>query len=93
MGKSTKQRQLNELLDSVEINLTPKQWAISYADEIRRYPTYQEALKALAKGAYVESVLVRPYYALSQQAQDRYPGSEPQEVSARTKLAKNLVSE
>jgi hypothetical protein len=79
MEQSAKQRQLNKLLDSVEINLTPKQWAISYADDIRKHPTYQEALKALAEGAYLESALVKPYHALSQQAQDRRPGSQPHE--------------
>jgi hypothetical protein len=93
MAKSSKHKELNKLLDRVEINLAPKQWAISYADEIRRYATYREALKVLAKGAYLESALVKPYHALSQQAQDRHPGSEPHEVSVRTKLTQNLVRE
>jgi hypothetical protein len=93
MEQSAKQRQLNKLLDSVEISLTPKQWAISYADDIRRYPTYQEALNALVEGAYLESALVKPYHALSQQAQDRRLGSQPHEVLVRSKLTQNLVTE
>jgi len=93
MGKSAKQKRLNNLLDSIEINLTPTQWAVSYADDIRRLPTNREALKALAKGAYVESPLVKPYNFLSQQAQDRHPESQPHEVSVRTQLTQNLVRE
>jgi hypothetical protein len=37
-------------LDKIELRLTPKQWAIRLADEMRRYPSQGEFMKAIAKG-------------------------------------------
>jgi len=86
MPTSSKQKHLDKLLNTVEAKLTPNEWAIKFVDDFRQHATLQEFFKATAKGAFRESVFLKPYFALSQQAQDRYPGSEPQEISAHNKL-------
>ena len=40
----------NKRLDKIELHLTPKQWAIRLADEMRRYDSQQDFLKAVGKG-------------------------------------------
>ncbi len=50
-------------LDNIELKLTPKQWAIRLADEMRRYAS-EEDLKAIAKGTYRQSPYIKPFYAL-----------------------------
>ena len=42
-------------LDKIELQLTPKQWAIRLADEMRRYPSQKDFLKAIGKGTYRQS--------------------------------------
>jgi hypothetical protein len=86
MPTSSEQKHLDKLLNTAEAKLTPKEWVIKFVGDFRQHPTLQEFFKATAKGAFRESVYLKPYFALSQQAQNRYPGSEPQEISARNNL-------
>jgi hypothetical protein len=92
MTKSSKRKDLKRHLDHVEAKLTPNELAIKCIDEIRRYPTLLDFLKAQAKLTYPESELAKAYKALSQQAQDRCPGSTPQEIDARKKLKQTLIT-
>ncbi len=81
------------MIDAVEAKLKPKQLAMKYVDEFRRYPTLLEFHQAQAKLTFRESELGKACTALSQQAQDRYPGSTPQEIGAHNKLTQTLFTE
>jgi hypothetical protein len=73
-------------LDKIELQLTPKLWAIRLADEMRRYPSQKDFLKAIGKGTYRESPFVKPFYALRQQAHERWPENYYREVALYRKL-------
>jgi hypothetical protein len=60
-------------LDKIELRLTPKQWAIRLADEMRRYPSQEEFKKAIVKGTCWQSPFAMPFCALAAQAQVRWP--------------------
>jgi hypothetical protein len=76
-------------LDAVEVELTPKEWAIRLADQMRGYPSQEDFALAISKGTYEASPLVRPFYALQAQAEDRHP----KDIQARNKLDRALRME
>ena len=80
-------------LDSIEIHLTPKEWALRLADEIRRYPSMNNAMRAELKGPYKESLFQRPYDLLEKQAEERESGKTRQSVEARHWLIRKLQSD
>lgn len=86
---STKQKRL----DAVEINLTPKEWAISLVDEFRKYPTMNTFMHTIAKGTAKDSPVFKPYYALLDQADKRYPGNKLEDIRARNKLKRAFQKE
>jgi hypothetical protein len=63
-------------LDEIEQELSPKQWGIRIADEMRSYPSQYEFLNSIAKSTYRQSIFIRPYYALAQQAKECWPGND-----------------
>jgi len=85
--------EIRKRLDGIEVELTPKEWAIRLADEIRRYPCEKDFEWALAKGSYRESPYMKPFFMLVKQAENRYPGLERESVRARQKLSKDLRME
>jgi hypothetical protein len=89
MARSTKQGRL----DALEVELTPKQWAIRLADEMRRHPSEADFLKAIAEGTYRKSPYIKPFYVLAEQAEARYPGNSPEDIRARDQLNKKLRME
>ena len=50
MPQTAKQKRL----DNVELQLTPKQWAIGLADEVRQYASGTDFFKGVAKRSYEE---------------------------------------
>jgi hypothetical protein len=80
-------------LDRIESQLTPKDWAIKLANEIRLYPNNPAFLRAIAKGTYRESPYIKPFFALAQQAEDRHPGEKQENVRARQVFSQNLRME
>jgi hypothetical protein len=60
-------------LGNIERQLTPKLWAIRLADEMRRYRSEDDFLKAIGKGAYRQTPFTMPFYALAEQAHERWP--------------------
>lgn len=80
-------------LDTVEIQLTPKEWAIRLVDEYRKYPTQEEYFRAAAKGNAEDSLSFKPYFALNDQAEERLPGNKPDDVRARVRLGRTLRKE
>jgi hypothetical protein len=63
-------------LEKIEVQLTPAQWAIRLATEMRRYASRQDFLKAIAKGGYRDNPYLKPFFMLVKQAEEEYPGKE-----------------
>jgi len=82
MNKDAKSKRL----DKIEVQLTPKQWAIRLADEMGRYPSQEDHLKAIMKGTYRQSPFTKPFYTLAQQAKEHWPQRSVSEVSLNCKL-------
>ena len=80
-------------LDEIETHLTPKEWAIRLADEMRKYPDTLAYMKALAKLPLHELPVQRPFYAFEKQAGEQYPGDEPEDIRARHRLTDALWNE
>ena len=80
-------------LDEIETHLTPKEWAIWLADELRKYPDPLTHLKALIKLPLRELPVQRPFYAFEKQAAERHPGDEPEDIRARNRLTDALWRE
>jgi hypothetical protein len=85
---------IKKRLDEAEARLTPREWAIRLADEIRKYPSMDEAIKASLKVPNEEAILGdRPYQALAKQAEERHPGNRPDQMAAFNKLSEKLWTE
>src|SRR5713101_9238090 len=89
MATSTKQRRL----DDMELQLTPKEWAIRLAAEMRKHPRQEGFWKAITKGTYRDSLIVKPFFKLAEQAEARHPGNSPEDIGARNQLNRNLRRE
>ncbi len=89
MPTSTKQKRL----DKIEVQLTPKEWAVRLADEMRRHSCQADFLKAIAKGTYRELPYVKPFYALGEQAEECHPGAKPGDIRAHHQLNRKLRTE
>jgi hypothetical protein len=80
-------------LEEIETYLTPKEWAIRLADELRKYPDALAHIKALVKLPLRELPVQRPFYAFEKQAAERHPGDEPEDIRARNRLTDALWRE
>jgi hypothetical protein len=80
-------------LDEIETHLTPKEWAIRLADEMRKYPDTLAHMKALVKLPLHELPVRRPYYAFEKQAAELHPGDKPDDIRARHRLTDALWNE
>ena len=89
MSTSAKAKRLSE----AEIHLTPKEWAIRLTEEMREHPRQEDFWKALAKGTYRDSPVVKPFFKLAEQAEDRHPGNNPANIRLQDQLNRNLRME
>jgi hypothetical protein len=89
MNNTTK----NKRLDKIEVQLTPKQWGIRLASEMRRYPSQEDFMKAIARGTCRESPFAKPSYALSEQAQERWPQQNQEHIFRQVELSRKLRTE
>jgi hypothetical protein len=80
-------------LAEIETFLTPKEWAIRLADELRKYPDTLAQMMALARLSLHELPVRRPYYAFEKQAAERHPGNKPEDIRARYRLTDALWKE
>ena len=80
-------------LDEIETHLTPKEWAIRLADEMRKYPDALAHMKALVKLPLHELPVQRPFYAFEKQAAERHLGDNPDDIRARHRLTDALWRE
>jgi hypothetical protein len=85
----TIQKQLRE----IELQLTPRQWAIRLADDMRQHFSEEDFLKTIAKSTYREAPYLKPFYMLAQQAEERCPGRNPKNVHAKAELNRKLREE
>jgi len=87
MTKATTTKRLGE----IEANLTPKEWAIMLADEVRKYPTFDDAIKAELKTTPDKAITQqKPFRALMAQAEERHPGKKPEDMAAYNQLSGKL---
>ena len=92
-SKSHKKR-----LDAIEAKLTPKEWAIKLAAAGRTHPTEMESWAAIAKTVPTlrESPFFKAFWALLDQAQERFPCTNPtndKNRAAKLALARKLTTE
>jgi hypothetical protein len=80
-------------LDEIEIQLTPKDWAIRLADEFQKYNSNVDRLRAMLKCSFDDLPMVKPYRKLRAQAEQNYPGHSPEAIRARASLADALCRE
>jgi hypothetical protein len=78
-----------KMLDKIELQLTPKQWAIRLADEMRKYTSSVDFLKAIGKGSYRQMPFIAPVHALVNKAAACQPG----DVRKQAKLSRELRKE
>lgn len=85
-------------LDQIEAKLTPKEWAIKLAKAMRKGSSEIESLRMIAKGAKSqrESALFLPFWALLDQAEERFPCTNPandKNRAERLALGRKLTTE
>jgi len=80
-------------LAKIEVQLTPKEWAIRLTEEMRKHPRQEDFWRTIIKGTYRDSVIVKPFFKLAEQAEERHPGNNPTDISARNQLNRNLRRE
>jgi hypothetical protein len=76
MKVSTKAKRL----DTMELQLTPKEWAISLAEQMRSQPSEAEFVRVVAEQPYREWPWVKPFFKLAKQAEERHPGRKPDDI-------------
>jgi hypothetical protein len=89
MPTSTKRKRL----DKIELQLTPKEWAIRLTDEMRQHASQADFLKAIGKGTYRELPYVKPFYALAEQAEECHARAKPEDIRAQHQLNRKLRTE
>jgi len=77
-------------LGAVEAALSPKEWAIRLADQIRSHPSEEDFCRAMARGTFQDAPVFKPYDALREQANQRHPGKKPEEYRAMVNLNRAL---
>ena len=81
-------------IDNVETKLTPKQWAIKLADEMRNYPSEGEFHNSiLGYTSADETPFIKPFFALKKQAEERQPGNTPEDEDTQNRLSRKLRAE
>ena len=90
MTKATTKKRLGE----IEAQLTPKEWAIMLAVEVRKYPAFDDALKAGLKLPPEEAIThQKPFKAFIEQAEKSHPGKKPEDIAAYNQLSRKLWTE
>ena len=85
--------QKDKRIDAIEAALTPKEWAVKLADEMRKHPSKKDFLEAEKKKSIDEAFTMKPYRVLTKQADERHPGNKPEDIRAKSKIEKALRKE
>ena len=86
---STKEKRL----DAMELQLTPKAWALNLAAEMRSQPSEAEFVSVVGKKPYREWPWVKPFFILAKQAEERHPGKKPDDIHMGNQLNRQLRTE
>lgn len=86
MQKST----FKKRIERAEENLTPREWAIWFADSLRKYPSYTHFALAAAKD---ESIIDKPYGMMKAQLEARHGGSKSEDIRAYNKAGRRMWTE
>jgi hypothetical protein len=81
-------------IDNVELKLTPKEWAVRLADEMRKYPSengFQFSLLNYLSDQ--ETPFGKPFFILNKQAEEQHPGHKPEDIRSQHRIARNLRGE
>jgi hypothetical protein len=85
---------ISKRIDNLETRLTPKEWAIRIADEIRKYPSQHEYLRYLTEHSNInETLWVKPFAMLKQLSEELYPGKKPFEMQTQRDHTRKLQME
>lgn len=76
-------------LDEIESQLTPKEWAIRLADEMRKAGDKDQSAAVKA----FEALLKRAMSAISKQVEEKHPGKKPEDVRAGAALHRALQTD
>lgn len=88
MTTTTKKKRI----DKIEGQLTPKQWAISLADEMQKYPS-QVAFFSSFGPVLEELPWMKPFPAFDKLAEEKYPGKNSEDIRAKNQLTEKLSRE
>jgi hypothetical protein len=80
-------------LDEVEVYLTPKEWAIRLAKEMREHPSEAAFWKSTTKREYRDWPWIVPFRKLAQQAEARRSGKRPEDIDQRIQHNQKLRTE
>jgi len=80
-------------VDRILDQLTPKDWGIWSADEMRRYASLLHFFQGVAQGTFERSALNLPLFHLDKQAQLRHQEWIKEGVSGQKKLSRKLRTE
>src|SRR5689334_5093049 len=84
-------RRTTKRLEDIEVQLSPKQWAIRLVGEIRDYPSILEFHRAMAKGQFRDNPYRKPFLALKEQAGRKFPGRKERDILNRSELSDRLL--
>src|ERR1700680_716221 len=80
-------------LDELEIYLTPKELAIQFTEEMRKYLSEEDFWNAIAKLEYGDLPWAKAFSKLSRQTEMRCPGNRRDVYEERCKLNEKLQKE
>jgi flagellar biosynthesis chaperone FliJ len=81
-------------IDNVEIQLTPKEWAIRLTDEFRKYPTENEFYRSLVNYSSEKNTpFIKPFYILNKRAKQLHSGHKPEDIRTRHQIGRKLRAE
>jgi hypothetical protein len=89
MTASTKKNRL----DTIEVQLSPREWAIRLAQEMRSQPSEADFARVVADEPYKNWPWVKPFFKLAEQAEERHPGKKPEDIRRGNKLNRQLRTE
>ncbi len=80
-------------LETMELQLTPKEWAINLADEMRSHRSEADFVRVVADKPYRAWPWVKPFFKLCDQAEARYSDNRQESIHARNWSAQRLRTE
>jgi hypothetical protein len=77
-------------VDECEIYLSPKEWAIRLAQDMREHASEADFMKTAAQLPYREWPWLKPFFKLAEQAKEHHPGKSPEDHEHLVRLNEKL---